>query len=59
MVVLIDSENVVVSMKKWENVGNGHVQSRANLAAAWNFKAVVLGGCVIIFTPGSYTINTW
>jgi len=47
MVMLIDSENVVVLMKKWENVGNGIVQSHANLAPVWNFEAV-LGGCVII-----------
>ena len=55
MVVLIDSENMAVSMK---DEGNGIVQSHANLALAWNFEAVMLGGFVIIFTPRSCTIST-
>lgn len=49
MVVLIDSENMVALMKKWEDEGNGITQSSANLAPAWEFEAVVFGGCVYLY----------
>ena len=47
MAVLIDSENMGMSMEKWEDEGNGIV--RGDLAPAWGLGAVVFGGYVYLY----------